>query len=615
MSDPASFNQTLFFSNIVCHIIDRLWEDFADKLGTSTAKLRSWLPQSFAKYLERTQATVGETRTLLSGEQSVKILDFFVPPSIELNGRLVNKLDLVEILKASTRIQLIGTGGSGKSVLMRYFFLVAPQEVPHIPVFVELRKLVPDDENAVWNEIVRVLAMNGKPNASVILDVMLTQGALLLLFDGLDEVPHAHRPAVEKQIQDLAARYSTSPIIVSSRPDETYGAWPGFQVGTILPPTSRQIKQIVQKLKYDQQIASLFLKELSTVATKHTIQSIVNTPLMVTILLLTYQDSAGLPNKRYLLYALAFDAMARRHDATKTGYKREFRAGLPLDDFRRLLSAVSYILYIKELFVFSRDEFGHAVSKACVLCKLEVQPESFLSDLTSSVCLLVKDGLQYTFVHRSFQEFFVATFVREAVPDDQEMLVEGIKRRVREDQVVRMLWEMDRSLVESMVFKPVLKDLASAVSGQPTVLDRYKTYLDWLQVHVECFAGQSARRFVLLHSVEREQIGNTDFHLRVSVVFIIIPLYLPSMMASKEGTTEHATLQTLAQTGTLPDRPDSPSVALSSVVSGDETMAIMSDAAAILRPSMVDGLLDLLQRFEKDQAVRRKAYDELFGRK
>ena len=45
-------------------------------------------------------------------------------------------------------------------------------------------------------------------------------------------------------------------------------------------------------------------------------------------------------------------------------------------------------------------------------------PDNFIFDLENAVCLMHKDGLEYVFSHRSFQEYFSAIFLKE-LPDHQ----------------------------------------------------------------------------------------------------------------------------------------------------------------------------------------------------
>ena len=39
----------------------------------------------------------------------------------------------------------------------------------------------------------------------------------------------------------------------------------------------------------------------------------------------------------------------------------------------------------------------------------------FLIDLTNSVCMLIHDGLEYRFSHRSFQEYFAALYLKDQI--------------------------------------------------------------------------------------------------------------------------------------------------------------------------------------------------------
>ena len=56
---------------------------------------------------------------------------------------------------------------------------------------------------------------------------------------------------------------------------------------------------------------------------------------------------------------------------------------------------------------FTKDEILTILSKTQDRFG-EFDESLFMDDLINAVCLLIKDGLNYKFIHRSFQEYFVA---------------------------------------------------------------------------------------------------------------------------------------------------------------------------------------------------------------
>ena len=65
-------------------------------------------------------------------------------------------------------------------------------------------------------------------------------------------------------------------------------------------------------------------------------ESFASNPLLLNIMLLTYDNYADIPEKLHLFYSNAFETLYIKHDATKGGYKREFKTKLSSDDFKRV---------------------------------------------------------------------------------------------------------------------------------------------------------------------------------------------------------------------------------------------------------------------------------------
>ncbi len=72
--------------------------------------------------------------------------------------------------------------------------------------------------------------------------------------------------------------------------------------------------------------------------------------------------------------------------------------------------------------------------------------DSFLRDLLESVCVMQIEGVEYTFTHRSFQEYFAPYFISRSPDVDFPQLLDQFCRR-REDTVVEMAFDMNRPLL------------------------------------------------------------------------------------------------------------------------------------------------------------------------
>ena len=83
-------------------------------------------------------------------------------------------------------------------------------------------------------------------------------------------------------------------------------------------------------------------------------------------------------------------------------------------------------------------------------------------DLTQSVCMLVKDGINYRFTHRSFQEYFAAWYTCKLVDSEQSELLENwikTSNAIKTDSYFTMLYNLQGEKVNKIILYPGIKKL------------------------------------------------------------------------------------------------------------------------------------------------------------
>ena len=119
-------------------------------------------------------------------------------------------------------LMLLGGPGVGKSTFLRKVGLEALKgkngsfEHKCTPVFLELKRFTADQIN-IETLITEELKTCGFPDPEQITERTLKSGKLLILFDGLDEVPDANVDNVVREIGDFVDRYSKNRFIASCR--------------------------------------------------------------------------------------------------------------------------------------------------------------------------------------------------------------------------------------------------------------------------------------------------------------------------------------------------------------------------------------------------------------
>ncbi|NJL06114.1 MAG: SUMF1/EgtB/PvdO family nonheme iron enzyme [Chloroflexaceae bacterium] len=265
------------------------------------------------------------------------------------------------------RLVLLGDPGSGKSTVLRYLALLIalhntqqPVTLPDgwrdrktplpVPILCPLGAVAPllqktgDAHQALWQAIEQALDDKQGSRAGLRdhLKAALRRGGVLLLFDGLDELPTTGdnpRVQVARAIQHLATQTAPqSQIVVTSRSipyRETvaavFPAEDGWHERTIQPLAFGQVRQFVQHWyaelghtledpEMDDPVARRVrdLLEKLTATGNERIQRLIESPLLLTMLAILHYNNNNIPDDRVEVYEQCVDLLLDRWQAKRT---------------------------------------------------------------------------------------------------------------------------------------------------------------------------------------------------------------------------------------------------------------------------------------------------------
>ncbi|MEX2215642.1 MAG: NACHT domain-containing protein [Phycisphaeraceae bacterium] len=486
--------------------------------ATTTVKVR--LNSTFEKYLTDIASKYSRAKTFVHRDTPQYLYSFYVPLDLKLNNELICDPGASELFFISKRVVITGVGGSGKSTFLRHLLLDCFNSKLGVPVFVELRNLRQSEYN-LMDYIVDQLGLHELAASAEFIDKAFATGRFIFFLDGFDELPVEHRGVVSDQILEFTERYPNNRYLVSTRAEEICQSWNSFFTFHAAPLTLEKACLVINRLKYDPDVSRRFIADLEKgMFKKH--KSFMSNPLLLTIMLITYRDNAEIPDRLHNFYSQAFDALFATHDALKEGgLRRTKESGLANDEFRSFFAAFCVMSYADRKFRFTRTEFAQYVNDARRISGRNVDTDKFLSDLTQALCMLVAEGLEYTFAHRSFQEYFAALFISEC--DDietQRALIWDFATTSREDDVITLLHGMNPLLVERLLVIPWIESMKKDVAFNPSDIDA--SYTRFFPLIVSHFRLDESRSYAiplvsLGPDVERKR--------RVGLLFFVHKVY------------------------------------------------------------------------------------------
>lgn len=580
-------------------------------------KLIDLMRKDLQPYMIQTVKRCSVVKTILHREEPAAFWNLYVNQKLKCRNKIYADKDLPPALFEMKSAVIEGSAGSGKSMFMRYLFLtLCANPAGKVPLFIELRNL-----NSFQTKDLLTFVFHSvqKPGGVLTKEQFidgLKSGMFTIIFDGFDEVDFDQRQGIERQILDLREEYPTVIIVVSSRPDDRFQAWTQFYVISVLPMDSHQITELINNLDYDPDTTEKFLKALSGgLFNKHS--SFLSNPLLAIMMLITFDQYAHIPDKIHIFYEHAFDALFSRHDSSKPGvFKRKTYSGLPIDDFKNILSSFCMATYAKETFHFTQTQVRQFVRKAIEFERKSVKPDDYLTDLLESVCILQRDGLAITFSHRSFQEYFAAYFLTRNPSSSLDALLDQISRR-SEDNVLGMAFDMNSNLIESAWIIPRLRALNAAVADIDVKAEPVKYFTTMYGPLRVVFRRGPKSNMTLDLMMASEGRGNASF------IFALYGLYPETFGVLRRGLTKRVK----SEVATLKE------VQNSLVAAG--RMQVVSDSRkgphkdVLLTPddgewlnrtghgryiaSQQQLLKDLLKRLEAEQGRRQTALGTMFA--
>lgn len=419
---------------------------------------------AYTNYLANTYDKNGKIKTLIYRRVPKELYSFYECIGVECDGKIIDTSSITRLIEESNKIIITGTGGIGKSILFRHLFLNTVDTTAYIPVLIELRKFNAFEikDISLYDAIYQSLCENGFRLEKEYFEASLKEGGYIILLDGFDEINRDKVSRVTSEVKSLSDKYNENKFLISSRPTDNFIGWNDFSEMTALPLTKEQALSLISKIEFDESVKTTFYNALKT-SLFGRYESFASNPLLLTIMLLTFNNHASIPEKLNVFYEEAFSTLFNMHDATKDCYVRDIRSKLGCEDFKTIFAYICFKSYFAGEFEFSESRLrGYIQSAKEKFTSLQFSVDDFQEDLTLSVCMLIKDGLDYRFAHRSFQEYFAAWYTCKITDELQQKLLSswlGESNAVVTDEYLSMLFNLQSEKVNKIILCPGIKKL------------------------------------------------------------------------------------------------------------------------------------------------------------
>lgn len=413
----------------------------------------------------------------------------------------------LEAVEKYSFVVVLGKPGAGKSTFLQAIALLGNRGEflsNKVPMFIKLKNFAEDarDEGnfSLDYHIKRELSTCGISDQEV--EQLLDSGRVLLLLDGLDEVPQEEQAEVIKQIRKFTERYYQNNIIISCRPAAYKYRFPDFTEIEIADFTREQIAAFVQrwfvtvaKPSPEAALTTQFMEQLQ-LPENWQIRELAGTPILLNLTCLVFYYQGNFPVLRAKLYQQGLDILLVRWDESRGIERYDVYGNLPLPRKLKLLYQLAAKTFKRGEYFFEQSKIEQYIAEYLRTLPdaatepeiLQRESEQVLKSSERQHGILVEQARGiYSFSHLTFQEYLTS---REIVnyPEKLKQLVEQISEP-RWREVFLLAAEM---LPSADKFLELIREKIQAlVSGS----QKLQQFLEWV--------GQKSRTYPLPQAAVR----------------------------------------------------------------------------------------------------------------
>lgn len=379
-------------------------------------------------------------------------------------GKEKTPISCMEAAIKENKLVLLGNAGSGKSSFVKN--LIAKQAsvlrdgktpldgfAPDlIPVYLELRKLSPRLRDVKLENY-----PSGFEKKQKLLDVMFeqirqeaqerkatdflpalfdafTEGKILLVMDGLDEVPQKLRELVRLAVEAMIQLQKIEKIIITSRINAYTGqnAFPNFKDYKIAPLNDEKIETFAEEWykaqlaleKFTEDQAKEKTADLARRAVRDVPSGMSGNPMMLTCIAIIHKSGRVFPEHRAVLYSEIVDILSNKWQEEKAGSNSDSELAEILKDKNRLRKAIRALAYETHRSNYEAggdtDNADLSEGQAIDLLKQDIYfgnatlAAKFLEYIYQQSGLFISDGgekTSYHFPHRQIQEYLAGCYL------------------------------------------------------------------------------------------------------------------------------------------------------------------------------------------------------------
>ncbi|MDP1615220.1 MAG: NACHT domain-containing protein [Methylococcales bacterium] len=375
-------------------------------------QLDKWKSDRNINALYKKVSSIQNVKTIWQVDKEINIKKFYYPSKLIIDDN-TETISQIKKIPSETNVVIQGTVGQGKSIFLRYLCSQELRTGSKVPIFFELRKV--QKEKTLKHHLSIVLDSWGFEINDELFDFLADSGKFIFLLDGFDEIDPSIVGNIVNELEFFSEKYPNLQILVTSRPDSGIEKSAYFRVYNLAPLKRQDYEGVLKKLINNEEQEQNILKALNNSSTQ--INALLTTPLMMTLLVLVYKAEQKIPEQFSEFYGNLFQTLLLRHDKSKPGYVRAKNCPINERKLQEIFEAFCFLASKESLTTLNLEKIHELANNAIQNTKIECDASSFIKDISKIACLVIEEGFDYHFIHKSVREYHAANFIKRR-PDE-----------------------------------------------------------------------------------------------------------------------------------------------------------------------------------------------------
>jgi predicted NACHT family NTPase len=395
-------------------------------------------------------------------------------------GHRIQRNSGFEIANVNAKLVILGKPGAGKTTFLKHLAVdwCKGQFQPDlVGVFIELRR-IRDGKWKLLDAIGEELELED-PNQ---IEALLKQGKLLVLMDGLDEVPtNELRRKVQNQLREIAEQYTNNRWILTCRTQIIESIPDGFTSVEVADFSPNQVQQFVQNWfqvsgQSDAEVLQQWERFNNAVSQNPALKEMTVTPVLLSLMCLVLHDEGEMPSQMADLYKRGIPLLLEKWNDAKAieGWEvgSETYRQLSVEQKEALLIEIAARKFenSENFVLFQQNEIADQIAQFLHLANRK-EGVAVLKAMEAQHGLLIERADEiWSFSHFGMQGYFAIRWLTQLPP---AQLVEKIVNSQWQQviaQLVKFQQPADRLL------RLIKQSIDQSISGEPTL----NLFLTWI---------------------------------------------------------------------------------------------------------------------------------------